>query len=157
MGHAERMAQDRAGSLPVIDFRRQSMILEWHLLGGTWTAYDSPPPLVHGVALIRPVPPNICVYGHAGRLRLQVGADHYALGENSPRINYGRAFLSFGLRRHFTVESAGGGVLYSHAYWSGQGEDFFRWLAARAHDPEWRTSAGRLWSEGVAAPILRAT
>jgi hypothetical protein len=157
MGHAERMAPDHAGSVPVIDFRRQSMVLQWHVLGGTWSAYDSPPALVYGVALIRPVPPNICVYGYAGRLRLQVGADHYALAENSPRIKCGRGLLGFGLRRRFTVESSTGGLLYSHSYWSSQGEDFFHWLAARAQDPEWRTSAGRLWSDGLAAPVLRAT
>jgi hypothetical protein len=157
MGHAERMARDHAGTLPVIDFRRQSMILAWHVLGGTWTAYDSPPSLVHGVALIRPVPPNLCVYGHEGRLTLQVGADHYTLDEDSPRLKCGRGLLSFGLRRRFTVEAAGGGVLYSHSYWSSQGEDFFDWLAARAQDPKWRATAGRLWSEGLAPSKLRAT
>jgi hypothetical protein len=151
------MARDHAGSLPVIDFRRQSMILEWHVLGGTWSAYDSPPPLVRGVALIRPVPPNLCVYGHDGRLTLQVGADHYTLAEDSPLIKCGRGLLSFGWRRRFTVESAAGTMLYSHAYWSSQGEDFFDWLAARAQDPKWHATAGRLWSEGLPASKLRAT
>jgi hypothetical protein len=47
-------------------------------------------------------------------------------------------------------------VLFTHAYWTGQGEDFFRWLAARAQDPEWRVTMGRRWSEGVAATTLRA-
>ena len=64
--------------------------------GGTWTAYDVPPSLVHGVALIRAAQPNICVYGHAGRLRLQVGPDQYALSENSPRIKCTRGWASFG-------------------------------------------------------------
>jgi hypothetical protein len=157
MGHAESMAPDHAGSVTVIDFRRHSMILQWHMLGGTWTAYDSPPRLVHGIALIRAAPPNICLYGYGGRLRLQVGADQFALTENSPRIECGRGFAGLGLRRRFTVESTTGGVLFSHSYWPNQGEDFFRWLASRAQDPEWRATAGRLWSEGLSAPVLRAT
>jgi len=61
------------------------MVLEWHALGGTWTACDTPPPLVHGVALIGASQPNICIYGQAGRLRLQIGPNQYALSENSPR------------------------------------------------------------------------
>jgi hypothetical protein len=150
------MASDNAGTVSVIDFRRHSMVLQWHVLGGTWTAYDVPPSLVHGVALIRAAQPNICVYGHGGRLRLQVGPEQYALAENSPRIKCMRGVASFGLRRRFTVESSAGGLLFSHAYWSRQGEDFFRWLAARAQDPEWRTITGQQWSSGVPAPVLRA-
>jgi hypothetical protein len=151
------MPSANAGTVSVIDFRRQSMVLQWHVLGGTWTAYDVPPSLVHGIALIRPAQVNICVYGHAGRLRLQVGPEQYALNENSPRLKCTRGVASFGLRRRFTVESSTGGVLYGHSYWTGQGGDFFRWLAARAQDPDWRASAARRWSEGVAAPVLRAT
>jgi hypothetical protein len=156
MGHAAGMASDNDGNVPVIDFRRQSMILQWHVLGGTWTAYDTPPPLVHGVALIRPAQPNICIYGRAGRLRLQVGSDQFALTENSPRIRCARGVASFGLRRRFIVESSSGGVLFNHSYWSNQGEDFFDWLAARAQDPDWRATVGRQWSEGVSAPMVRA-
>lgn len=151
------MGSDNAGSVSVIDFRRQSMVLQWHVLGGTWTAYDVPPSLVHGVALIRAAQPNICVYGRAGRLRLQVGPEQYALSENSPRIKCSRGWASLGLRRRFTVESSTGGVLFSHAYWTNQGEDFFRWLAARAEDPEWRATIGRQWSEGVPAAVLRSS
>jgi hypothetical protein len=151
------MAPDQAGTVSVIDFRRQSMILQWHVLGGTWTAYDNPPALVHGVALIRAAQPNICIYGYGGRLRLQVGPDQFALSENSPRIKCSRGVVSFGLRRRFTVESTTGGVLFSHAYWTNQGEDFFRWLASRAQDPDWRTTTGRRWTEGVSAPELRST
>jgi hypothetical protein len=151
------MREGNAGSVSVIDFRRQSMVLQWHVLGGTWTAYDVPPSLVHGVALIRAAQPNICVYGRAGRLRLQVGPEQYALSENSPRIKCSRGWASAGLRRRFTVESSTGGVLFSHAYWTNQGEDFFRWLAARAEDPEWRTTIGRQWSEGVPAAVLRSS
>ncbi len=149
------MTSDNVGSVSVIDFRRQSMILQWHVLGGTWTAYDAPPSLVHGVALIRAAQPNICVYGHGGRLRLQVGPEQFALAENSPRIKCTRGLLSLGLRRHFSVVSSTGGTLFSHAYWTNQGDDFFRWLATRARDPDWRATMGRRWSDGVPAPVLR--
>ena len=69
------MVPDNTGSVSVIDFRRQRVVLQWHVLGGTWTACDLPPALVHGIALIRPSQPNICIYGHGGRLRLQVGPE----------------------------------------------------------------------------------
>jgi hypothetical protein len=52
------------------------------------------------------------MYGQAGRLRLQVGPDQYALSENSPRISCTRGLASFGFRRRFTVRSSTGGVLY---------------------------------------------
>jgi hypothetical protein len=64
--------------------------------------------------------------------------------------------VSFGLRRRFNVVSSTDGVLFSHAYWTGQGEDFFRWLAARAQDADWRVTMGRRWSDGVPATTLRA-
>ena len=151
------MASDNAGTVSVVDFRRQSMILQWHVLGGTWAAYDVPPSLVHGVALIRAAQPNICIYGHGGRLRLQVGPEQYAITENSPRIQCTRGVASFGLRRRFTVVSSTGGLLYGHSYWTAQRDDFFRWLALRAQDPDWRVAMGRQWSDGVSVPVLRAT
>ena len=150
------MASESATTISVIDFRRHSMVLQWHALGGTWTACDVPPALVHGVALIRASQPNICVYGRAGRLRLQVGPHQYALSENSPRISCTRGLASFGFRRNFTVASSTGGVLYNYSYWTAQRHDFFRWLATRAADPDWRVTSGRQWSEGVAANSLRA-
>lgn len=150
------MAPDNAATISVIDFRRHSMVLKWHALGGTWTAYDDPPPLVHGIALIRPSQPNICLYAQAGRLRLQVGPNQYALSENSPRITCTRGLASFGFRRRFTVESSTGGVLFSYAYWTNQGQDFFRWLADKAEDPDWRVASGRKWSEGMASADLRS-
>jgi hypothetical protein len=155
MGHAAAMTSDSANTISVVDFRRQSMVLQWHALGGTWTAYDTPPPLVHGIALIRVSQPNICVYGRAGRLRLQVGANQYALSENSPRIRCTRGWASFGFRRRFSVDSSTGGLLYSYAYWTNQHHDFFRWLASKAEDPDWRVASGRQWSEGLAATALR--
>jgi hypothetical protein len=149
------MTSDNAGTISVIDFRRHGMVLQWHALGGTWTAYDDPPPLVHGIALIRASQPNVCLYAQAGRLRLQVGASQYALSENSPRITCSRGLASFGFRRRFTIISSTGGVLFSFAYWTNQGQDFFRWLAAKAQDPDWRVASGRKWSEGVASADLR--
>lgn len=150
---------DTGGTVSVADFRRHSMILQWHILGGTWTAHDTPPSLVHGVALIRAGQANICVYGLGGRLRLQVGAHQFTLSENSPRIKCTRGVASFGLRRRFSVESTTGGVLFAHSYWTAAhgGEDFFRWFAARAQDPDWRTATARRWTEGVSAPVLRST
>jgi hypothetical protein len=150
------MAQDNATTISVIDFRRHSMVLQWHSLGGTWSAFDTPPALVHGIALIRPSQPNVCIYSQAGRLRLQVGPNQYALAENSPRITCTRGLASFGFRRRFSVRSSTGSVLYSYAYWTNQGRDFFRWLARKAEDPDWRVTSARQWSEGVAAAVLRA-
>lgn len=156
MRHAARMAHDNLMTITVIDFRRRSMALQWHALGGTWTPCDAPPPLVHGIAFIRASQPNICVYGQAGRLRLQVGPHQYALSENSPRIRCRRGVASLGFRRRFTVESSTGGVLYEYAYWTTQRNDFFRWLATMAQDPDWRATSARQWSEGLAAAALRA-
>jgi hypothetical protein len=146
---------DSLTTISVIDFRRHSMVLQWHALGGTWTACDSPPALVHGIALIRSTGPNICIYGHGGHLRLQVGSNQYALSENSPRITCTRGLASFGFRRRFTVRSSSGGVLFNYSYWTNQGRDFYRWLADKAQDPDWRISSGRQWSEGVTSAALR--
>ena len=150
------MASDNSNTISVIDFRRRGMVLNWHALGGTWTACDTPPPLVHGIALIRAAQPNICIYGLAGRLRLQVGLNQYALSENSPRISCTRGLASFGFRRRFMVKSSTGGMLFSHGYWTNQHQDFFHWLAAKAEDPDWRATSGRQWSDGVAASALRS-
>jgi hypothetical protein len=157
MAHPADMVSTNSRAISVIDFRRQSMMLEWQSLNGTWIACTEPPALVHGVALIRASQPNICVFGRGGRLHLQVGADQYALSENSPRIRCTRGLASAGLRRLFTVESSTGSVLFRHAYWTGQGEDFFFWLASRAADPDWRAVNARRWSEGVEAAVLRSS
>lgn len=149
------MIPDQATAIPVVDFRRQRMVLNWHAPGATWTAFEAPPPLVHGIALIRGMPPNVCLYAQSGRLRLQIGARHFALSENSPRIRCVPDWRSLGLRRRFIVESSTGGVLYSQSYWAGQGPDFFRWLAGKADDPDWRVATGRRWSDGVCADALR--
>lgn len=148
------MSADAATMIPVLDFRRHGMVLQWHTLGGTWTAFDNPPPLVHGIALIRPAAPNICLYASAGGLRLQIGSDQYALSDENLRIRCRRAIASFGFRRHFSIES-GQRVLFSYSYWSGRGEDFFRWIAGRAKDPDWLRQNAPRWSDGVAAAVVR--
>ncbi len=155
MSHAPSMSRDNLTIVPVIDFRRHSMVLEWHTLGGTWTAYDVPPPRVNGIAWIRPSLPNVCLFAQDGRLRLQIGAEQFELSEHLPRIRCTRGFASFGLRRRFTVESDSGEVLYTYSYWTRQGADFFRWLATSAADPVWRTTSGRQWSGGVSSADLR--
>jgi hypothetical protein len=152
----EGMTIDHSTTITVVDFRRQSMALQWHALGGTWTACDSPPALVHGIALISPAGPNICIYGQGGRLKLQIGPNQFALAENSPRISCTRGIASFGFRRRFAVKSGSGGVLFSHSYWTNQGRDFFKWLAEKAEDPDWRIACGRQWSEGLTSTALRS-
>lgn len=151
------MATNQPSPVPVVDFRRQSMVLEWRASTGSWTPCDVPPALVHGVALIRAGHLNICIYGRGGLLHLQVGADQFTLSERAPRIKCSRGLASFGLRRRFQIESDEGGVLLSYSYWRGRGEDFHRWLAARAAKPDWRAANGRRWSEGVEAAVLRAS
>ncbi len=132
------------------------MVLHWHAPDGTWSAVDEPTAIVHGIAMIRGTPPNVCLYAQDGRLRLQIGLDQYVLAENSPRIRSATGYASLGLRRRFVVESSTGGVLYRRAYWGGHGPDFFRWLALKTADPDWRLAVGRRWSDGVPAESLRA-
>lgn len=143
-------------TITVVDFRRQGLWLEWDALGGTWTACDVPPPLVHGVALIRASQPNICLFGNGGALHLQVGTDRFVLSDRSPRIKFTRGLVTFGFRKRFSVESSDGVVLFDHWVWKGQGDDFFRWLSLHAADPEWRAECARSWSEGLDASVLRA-
>lgn len=150
------MSTDNAGTVAVADFRRQNMLLQWHVMDGTWSAYDSPPAIVHGVALIRPGQPNICLYARGGELMLQLGPRRQAFTADSPRIRRRALFLSFGLRERFSVESSGGELFFSHAYWAHKGEEFFAWLAARALDPDWRLRIAQQWSDGVSAAALRA-
>jgi hypothetical protein len=149
------MTMETITTIPVVDFRRQSMALQWRALGGTWTACDTPPALVHGIALISPTGPNICVFGQGGRLKLQIGPNQFALEHDSPRITCTRGIASFGLRRRFAVRSSSGAILFSHSYWTNQGRDFYKWLAENAGDSTWRSTSGQRWSEGLAAAVLR--
>jgi hypothetical protein len=140
---------DNSTTIHVMDFRRRNLVLQWHALGGTWTACEYPPALVHGVALISPTGLNICVFGQSGRLTLQIGPTPYLLEEEQPRITC-RGGMLFGLRRRFLVKSRSGQVLFSYRYWRGQGRDFFRWFAHNASNSDWRTECADHWSAGVA-------
>jgi hypothetical protein len=150
----ERSPAVDATTLPVLDYRRRSMILQWHALGGTWTPCEFPPSRVHGIALISATGPNICVFGQGGRLLLQIGPDQYGLAENSPRIICRSGLILLGLRRRFIVRSSTGEILYSHRYWLSQNGDFFHWLAKHAGNPDWRRTCGRQWSEGIEPSAL---
>lgn len=151
------MGPTSTAGIPVIDFRRQSMVLQWNSVNGTWVAFDDPPALVHGVALIRAAKPNICLFGRDGQLNLQVGSEQYSLARDAPRLTWSRGSATFGLRRRFTVESNEGATLLSHAYWNGQGDEFFSWLVARAGDLEWRAANARQWSDGVQPIVVRSS
>jgi hypothetical protein len=144
-------------TIAVVDFRRTRLVLQWHMLGGTWTPLEVPPPLVHGIALIGSAPPNLCLWSKDNVLRLQVGPEQFPLHEHSPRIHLTRGVASFGLRRRFSITVKPEGVLFSQAYWVGQGEDFYRWVAVRVQDREWRSRAARQWSDGVPPAVLRAS
>jgi hypothetical protein len=150
------MTASIATTITVIDFRRQALLLEWNAVNGTWTACDVPPALAHGVALIRASQPNICIYAAADALHLQVGVERFELSEVTPRIKCTRGVASFGFRKRFSIETNDGSVLYSHSFWTGQGDEFFVWLAANAAKPQWRSATARRWSEGVEPAVLRA-
>src|SRR5258708_9563875 len=98
-------------NIPVIDFRRQSMVLQWNSVNGTWVAFDDPPALVHGVALIRAAKPNICLFGRDGRLHLQVGSEQYSLEDDAPRLMWLRDSATLGVRRRFSVVASEGAMM----------------------------------------------
>lgn len=145
-----------ADGISVIDFRRQGMFLRWQVASGTWVACDVPPSLVHGIALIRASGQNICLFGRSGQLYLQAGRDRHALSGDSLRIERRPVPASLGLRTRFIIEE-GGRIVYRHSYWTGQNDDFFRWLAPRAGSTEWREAQGRNWSAGAPAAAVRAS
>jgi hypothetical protein len=109
-----------------------------------------PAALVHGIALIRASQPNICVYGHGGRLRLQVGPEQYALvGELAAhQLQPRRGELR--LRRRFTSCRA------PAACCSAMPTGPIRARISSAGSPRGRriptgaSTMGRQWSEGVA-------
>ena len=143
-------------TITVIDYRRQSLLLEWNAMDGTWVGCDVPPALAHGIALIRASQPNICVYGLNDELYLQVGSERWVLSERSPRLNVTRVLASFGFRKRFSVESRDGSVMFGHSFWTEQGDEFFDWLTERATDPAWRGATGPGWSAGVEPTVLRS-
>jgi hypothetical protein len=143
-------------SIPVIDYRRRRMTLQWHTLSGTWTAYDEPPAIVHGVCFIRASGPNICLYAENGRLRLQVDARKFPLSDLGPHISCARSLFSAGLRRRFQLQSAEGDVLFRTSYWAPHRNDFFVWLSAAERQAEWYEGTAQRWTEGLSPASLRA-
>ena len=144
-----------AGFVPVIDYRRGRMSLQWDLATGTWSAFDEPPGLVHGVSFIRATGPNVCLYAAGDSLHLQVDQQTFALAQSGPRVACTPFLPSFGLRRSFRVEDADGTVLYRHGYWASKHNDFFRWLAAAARQPLWRAQTAARWTLGLSPASLR--
>jgi hypothetical protein len=143
-------------SIPVIDYRRRRMTLQWHTPSGTWTAYDEPPAIVHGVCFIRASGPNVCLYAEDGRLHLQVDSRIFPLSYLEPRISCARTLISACLRRRFCLESAEGKVLYSNSYWAPHRTDFFVWLASAEQQADWHERTARRWTEGLNPQDLRA-
>src|ERR1700759_3899137 len=135
-------------TVAVVDFRRTGMVLNWHTLGGTRTACDVRRSLVHGIALIRPDQPNMCLYAQGGQLTLQIGPNAFAVDPDAPRISCTLDLLSLGFKRRFRLERDRA-TLYSYAYWQAQGADFFVWLAESSKDPGCRRECARQWSQGV--------
>ncbi len=143
-------------SVAVIDYRRRGMLLAWHPASASWSGLESSPQWVHGVALIRGTPPNICLYGFEGRLILQIGTDQHVLDGRHPRVRCARSIASLGLRCRFWIEGDDGKVAYRQAFWAGERRNYFAWLAHRIADPGWCEAASREWSSGVTASVLRS-
>jgi hypothetical protein len=143
-------------SIPVIDYRRRRMALQWHIPSGTWTAFDEPPTIVHGVCYIRASGPNICLYAENGRLQLQIDARVFPLTYLEPRFRCVRSLFSVGLRRRFYLESAAGKVMYSTSYWIPQRNDFFVWLSSTEQQADWHERTTQRWTEGLNPADLRA-
>lgn len=154
-GDPHDMSPETQHLITVLDFRRRRMAVRWDITRAIWTSHEEAVALAHGIALIRPGQPGVCVYGHASQLHLQVGELTLALGENDPLIRCEPELLSAGLRRVFRIEAPGGGTLYQERYWAGNAPDFLRLLAEKAADAQWRLSSARLWSDGVDPALLR--
>jgi hypothetical protein len=151
------MIDGPAPIISVLDFRRRRMSVRWNIATGSWTAHEESPKLVYGIALIRPVQPHLCLYGHEGRLILQIAKDQYALNEESLRITSEREWRTLGFGRRFKVEASPFNILFAHRYWSNSGPDFFKFLAEKAQDPNWRSESAREWSNGIDSAKLRET
>ncbi len=132
------------------------MTLQWHAPSGTWTAFDEPPAIVHGVGFIRASGPNICLYAQNGGLQLQIDTRLLMLTGPAPSISCSRSLLSLGLRRHFRLESSSAGMLFGTTYWAPKKDDFFLWLASAARAPDWYRRTGERWTEGLTPAALRA-
>lgn len=143
------------GTVPVIDFRRSRLSLQWDISTGTWAAYDEPPGIVHGVGFIRATGPNVCLYATGETLQLQVDTRVFALAEPGSRVSCRPDLLSLGLRRSFRLDAADGPALFRLGYWATRHNDFFRWLAAVARQAGWRQRTAQRWTEGLSPASLR--
>ena len=125
-----RGSGDNAATIPVVDFRRQSMVLQWHALGGTWTACDTPP--AAGA--------RHCVDPRHAAQYLRLWTRRHACGCRSARTNMRwrkirresaarAAWQASAFAGASPSRSSTGGMLFSHSYWTNQAQDFFRWLA----------------------------
>jgi hypothetical protein len=161
------MSDTTQRTISVLDFRRRRMAVQWNVANGAWTSHEEAPALVHGIALIRPARDNVCLYGHAGTLILQIGAEHHVLADTGAvhtgavhtdpgiLVKCSRIALSLGFRREIAVTSAGGAALFTHQYWIGSGPDFFKLLADKTAAAEWRAASALSWSDGVSSTQLR--
>ena len=141
---------DNATTISVIDFRRHSMVLQWHALGGTWTACDTPPALVHGIALIRASRTQYLrvwsgrALAPAGRPEsIRVGGK-FAAHQLHARL--GQLRISPALHRRDRAPAACCSAIPIGPI---KARISYRWLADKAEDPDWRVTSGRQWSEGV--------
>ena len=149
------MTEEPPHLISVLDFRRRRMSVRWNVALSSWTALEETPALVHGIALIRPALPSVCLYGHAERLYLQIGAERFLLEALAPQLRCEPELISGGLRRIFSVQSAQREALYSERYWAISGPDFFSALARKGIDPQWRSDSAALWSAGIDSALLR--
>jgi len=140
-------------NIPVIDFRRQSMILQWHALEARGRLAMFPGARARSGIDTRLATQRVPVRTGRAPAFADGGGSICAVGKFSLH-QMQRGLASFGLRRRFTVESASGVVLASHSYWTSQGDDFFSWLVSRIADPQWRAINGQLWSEGSRQPYF---
>jgi len=131
------------------------MSLLWEAATGSWSAYDEPPGIVHGVGFIRASGPNACLYAEGGELRLQVDTQVFTLSGSEPRISCTRSLRTLGLRRRFRLQAPQGGVLFSIGYWATRQNDFFLWLASVARQADWRRRTAERWTVGLSPALLR--
>ena len=143
-------------TVSVLDFRRRRMAVQWNIVSGQWSAHEEAPPLVHGIALIRPGADNVCLYGHDGALLLQIGARPHVLApDGAIKVQCAAVALSLGFRREVSVTSGDGTTLFRHQYWIGSHPDFFKLLADRTASAQWRAASALSWSDGVSSTLLR--
>lgn len=131
------------------------MSVRWNVGLSSWTALEETPVRVHGIALIRPALPSVCLYGYDGMLYLQIGAERFALEALTPQIRCEPELISGGLRRIFSVLATPRELLYSERYWALSGPDFFHVLARKGVDAQWRSDSAAAWSTGIDSTLLR--